>query len=180
MRCLNVGVGTHYAEGWVNVDAMRNDWTHPDVLCLDLPFRGGAFDRIYLGHVLEHVPWPAVPAFLAGVIRVLAPDGEILATGPDARRTMRLWKQGALPDDLMWSVLEHADEASDDWPEAVHHWNCHEERMTTALQRAGLDAAPFEPYTSNPNLAPGFDGWPVVNWSGWQCAVLARVKVSAT
>lgn len=170
MPRLNVGCGTHYAEGWVNVDAMRNDWTHPDILCLDLPFRDGAFDRIYLGHVMEHVPWPHVPAFLDGVIRVLAPEGEILATGPDARRTMQLWKLGQLPDDLMWSVLEHADEASDDWPEAVHHWNCHEERMENVLADAGL-AVLAHPVAE---IYDGWEGWPVVNWSGWQCAMSAR------
>lgn len=167
---LNVGCGSHYARGWINIDVIRTDNTHPDIVGGELPFRDGAFERVYLGHVMEHVPWPAIPGFLAECKRVLAPDGELLATGPDVRRTLMCWRDGLVGLDLMHSVMEHADDAHPHWPQAVHHWNCHEQRMVDALRQAGFRAEPMPVAT----LRDRWDGWPVVCWSAWQCAALAR------
>lgn len=169
MSWLNVGCGTHRApEPWVNVDCADNDQVHPDVVVASgqrLPFDDASAERVYLGHVLEHVAWPAVPAFLAEVRRVL--DGEVLVTGPDVYRTVHRWSDGLEPWDLVASVMEHAAPAGADngWPEALHHWNCHEARVVDLLERAGFaDVAP----------TTDLSGWPVVQWSDWQCAVKAR------
>lgn len=163
---LNVGCGTHRApDPWINLDVHADDDHRPD-LVIDPADPFAAFDarsaeRVYLGHVLEHVRWPLVGDLLACVRAVLAPGGLVLATGPDVYRTVTRWRDGAEPWDLVVSVLEHADEADPGWPEAVHHWNCHETRLVGALTAAGfLDVAP----------SVAFDGWPVVAWSEWQCA----------
>jgi hypothetical protein len=166
---LNLGCGRHRApEPWVNLDVHSDEHHCPDVVVdPEDPFGGfgvANVDRIYLGHVLEHVRWTDVPELLDGALTALKPGGMLLATGPDVYRTIKLWREGAVPWDLVESVLEHADQASTEWPQAVHWWNCSEERLVTALIAAGFGI-------QETGVPPG--GWPVVGWSGWQCAALA-------
>lgn len=171
MTWLNVGCGTHHAPSpWVNTDTRETTTTHPDVLVeadAPFPFDDRSCDRVLLSHVLEHVPWPAVPAFLAEVRRVL--DGKLLVIGPDVYRTIRRWRDGLEPWDLLTSVLEHAapPERDNGWPEALHHWNCHEERVVTILELAGFgDITRHDPQE--------ITGWPIVMPAPWQFAVTAR------
>jgi predicted SAM-dependent methyltransferase len=174
-RDLNVGCGTHYADGWVNTDSKWQDGgqygdTHPDVITSRLPFRDGWFDRVYLGHVMEHVPWETIGDFLSEVGRVLAPGGTILATGPDIYRTLFQWCDGVVPWSLVESVLEHREKESPDWPGSAHQWNCHEARMVQAFQSVGAQVQTIPVDLIEPFIK---DGWPIVNWSGWQCAMYA-------
>jgi len=56
MKRLNVGSGTDYREGWINLD--YNSEYHPEVVWdltnLPLPFPDNEFDEIEMIHVLEH------------------------------------------------------------------------------------------------------------------------------
>lgn len=79
---LNLGCGDDLRKGWVNADVRRS--VGADVL-LDaeahaLPFTDGAFDRILLDNVLEHVPEPL--RLLGELHRVAAADAEITFRGP--------------------------------------------------------------------------------------------------
>lgn len=168
---LNVGCGTHRAPApWVNTDTRETDNTHPDVIVEAgerFPFDDKSCERVLLSHVLEHIPWPAIPSFLVQVRRVL--DGELLVVGPDVYRTIRRWSDGLEPWHLVTSVLEHAapPERDNGWPEALHHWNCHEERVVTILDLAGFtDIQPVDPMK--------VQGWPIVAPALWQFAVTAR------
>ena len=173
MRRLNIGCGTHYAEGWVNVDVVylpEHDTT-PDVVAdplQGLPFPDGSADRIYLGHVLEHVDWEQVVPFVTEIRRVIAPDGQLMVTGPDAKRTIERWVRGEEPDWLLWSVLEHAalfSEGGEGWHGSRHSWNCYEERAADLVEHAGFVIGTS--YTGA--LAQLVDlGWPFVNDSQWQ------------
>lgn len=162
---LNAGCGTHYASGWVNTDVIRNDNTRPDVICrLPFPFPDGTFDRVFLGHVLEHVPWPSVPQFMQEVRRVAKRGGEVLAAGPDVYRTLEQWQNGAASWFLVQSVMEHQDQSHPHWPEAVHSWNCHQTRLEGVLTAAG-----FEEVSEVGEMGD----WPAVGWdASWQCAAL--------
>jgi hypothetical protein len=176
---LNVGCGTHRApEPWWNVDTVlidgedvpRKDRVVPDQV-IDpsgpLPFDDGSCDRVFLGHVLEHVPWEAVPRFLLDVRRVAS--AEVLIVGPDVYRCIESYRQGREPWSTLQSCLEHKDYPDDmaAWPGAPHHWNCHEARVIEALNRTGWHAVPV--------LDDALLGsWPVVGFTRrWQFAVLA-------
>lgn len=165
---LNLGSGTHYVEGWLNLDVRADDHTKADVIVSGTDpfasFGSGSAEAVYLGHVLEHVPWPDVPRLLAEVHRVLAPGGEMLAVGPDVRRLAVEWHEGRESWELLIDAMEHQDLLNDYWPEAVHKWNCHEARLHAVI------AAVFN--GAHATRGP-FDGWPVVSWSAWQCAVTA-------
>jgi len=81
MKLLNVGCGTHYAQGWVNADTWETDDTKPDVKVTPgqpYPFEDNTFDAIYMGHVLEHIPWLEVSTFLKDMQRIAKPNAPIL------------------------------------------------------------------------------------------------------
>lgn len=186
MELLNVGCGPHYVGGWVNTDVWSNADTHPDVLVKPgepYPFEDNTFDAIYMGHVLEHIPWPQVPTFLADMSRIAKPSAPFLVVGPDVHRTVNLWKQNS-PEAPWWLVLatmEHqeldpSDGVTEWWDGAHHHWNCHEERVVKLLSKRGfteiesfsdriLTTGPFRD-SSNESIA-----WPANNFTSWQFAV---------
>ncbi len=182
---LNVGCGTHYINGWTNTDVWQDDKHTPDILLKanePYPFDDNSIDCIYLGHVLEHIPWLEVAIFLNDMQRIAKPEAPILIAGPDLYRTIKLWREGQLPWDLVESVMEHQDiDASinrlesntDYWENAAHHWNCHEARLLEITKRIFPNATAISnDITSSPWLDPitGIE-WPVVGYSPWQCAV---------
>ena len=174
---VNIGCGPHYAAGWVNVDRIHNPDLNivPDIvnptgrpLLLDI---GNDVERIYLGHVLEHVPWDHVAGFLGECLALLKPGGQCLVVGPDVFRTLRMWKNGQVPDTLMHAVLEGADPQVDDiearWDGARHQWNADQQRVAFQMRRAG-----FENVTEFPQVRDVPDGWPIVSRVEWQSAVI--------
>lgn len=170
MMWLNVGCGTHRAPApWLNTDIVESDSTNPDLVVTPedpFPFPAETVQRAMLGHVMEHVPLADMPGFLSELFYVLEPGAEILVVGPDVYRTIKLWAEKREPWFLVESVLEHAAyPGTTDWPGALHHWNCHEERVVEMLGLAGFDQVKA--------LASPPDGWPVVGWAEWQCCVSA-------
>lgn len=173
---LNIGCGPHYANGWVNVDRIHNPELNivPDVVnptgrpaLLELE----PVNRIYLGHVLEHVAWDDVPMFLAECRDLLKPGGECLVVGPDVPRTLTMWKAGTVPDELMDAVLEGADPQvdgiEDRWDGARHQWNASQERVAFQMVRAG-----FEQVVSFATMRDVPAEWPIVSRVEWQSAVI--------
>lgn len=172
MTWLNWGCGTHRAPApWINLDVIRTGDTQPDVIVDPTsPFAQwsphGA-DRIFAGHVLEHIPWPMVPQALLAARQALSVNGEMLVVGPDVYRTIHEWKAGREPWFMVQSTMEHDDDCgwTHEWQEARHWWSCHEARVAMALQRCGFSVEILS--------APPGD-WPVVGWAAWQFAIMAR------
>ena len=143
MKLLNAGCGTHYADGWVNTDVWQNHETRPDVLLKigePYPFEDNTFDAVLMSHVLEHIAWPEVSAFLKDMSRVAKPGAPMLIVCPDAYKAIKMWHEGNLPWWLVEAVLEHQHVKPDDigdnpwWDNAPHHWNAHEKRVETLLK----------------------------------------------
>jgi SAM-dependent methyltransferase len=182
---LNAGCGTHYASGWVNTDVWENDDTRPDVRVTPgepYPFDDDTFDAVFLGHVVEHIDWSLLPAFLRDMSRIAKPGAPMLIVGPDVYRTIDRWRNGHEPWWMVQSVLEHQDVNADNrgpdevWDGATHHWNCHEERVVTLVTSLGfpnIQAVSDTIPDGNDWKDPG-DGkivWPIVAKAPWQCAV---------
>jgi hypothetical protein len=178
MKGLNVGCGPFRAdlEGWVNTDVVHLPGdVEPDVVVTPdepLPFDDGTFDRIYMGHVLEHVPWDKVVPFLQLVSSKLSDDGVVMVVGPDVNRSLRMWNDGTETLEHVLGVLEddgHYQHHTADWFGARHCWNAYEGRVVRALEQAGfVDVKPLEIVRK-----ADFEGWPVVSHSAYQCAVRA-------
>lgn len=131
---INVGSGPHYADGWLNVDAMPTDTgKQPDMLvtiqefCTTFP--KGAFKKAYVGHVLEHIHWDELQAtvnniaYVADVVMVVGPcmDKAILSQQPS-------WLLDAIRapyelDNHPWS----------------HKWTPTEDLTAQAIREAGYD-----------------------------------------
>jgi len=187
---VNVGCGPHRApKPWINLDCHQGDNVQPDVL-VDAERPLASFtdiDRVYLGHVLEHVPWPEVPGFLGDIERALAPAGELCIVGPDVLRIIRRWHEGLDPEGwpLVESCLENpwgrcyeeegygvteGIEPDNQWKYARHWWNCYEGRVVYALAKhtSLVDVTP------QPIDQKHLGRWPLVAYTQWQCAVTAR------
>lgn len=175
---VNIGCGPFRADAWTNVDVVTSPehGIHPDVV-LDsidtLPFSTSTVAAIYLGHVLEHIRWDdrLIP-YLTEILRVLQPGGEVCVVGPDVNRAIRMWHRREL--DWFWvdACLEGAVAGPDDhpwdWDGCRHQWNCSEDRVVMALNRAGFTNVRGVPLDSIQ-----LDRYPVVSRARWQCAALA-------
>jgi SAM-dependent methyltransferase len=188
MTCVNVGPGPYNApEPWVNADVADNEWVHPDVVVADADFPladwpDNSVQRVYLGHVVEHVPWDEIPSFLTDIRRALTPGGEVCVVGPDVLKVIRRWKDNL--DAEGWELVESVMENPWDrcyeggyglkvgeepkWKNARHWWNCYEARVVYALEQAG-----YRDVTPLPITPDALAGWPVVAHTPWQCAVRA-------
>lgn len=52
---LNLGCGSDYREGWVNVDLFQKADVKHDLNVFQYPFKDDTFDEIYASHVIEHL-----------------------------------------------------------------------------------------------------------------------------
>lgn len=185
-RFLNVGCGPHRAPApWWNVDRVaRPDPTQPtepdEVVGELLPYDDGAVGRLYAGHIMEHIPIPAVPVVLAEWSRVLAPGGQIGIVGPDVNRALAWFREGRLTRDELWERMEHGTTTSlEAWrrlygaedidPHARHHWNCVPERVIAMLEAAG-----FVDVREVTLRDIAREGWPLVGDSADQFAVIGH------
>lgn len=191
MNLLNAGCGTHYAKGWINTDVWSDGkTTRPDVVVEPgkrYPFDDNYFDAIFLGHVLEHISWRDVPAFLSDMKRIAKPNAEFLVCGPDVFKTIKRWSEGQEPWEMVLSALEHQDiektssNNPDWWDGAAHHWNCHHERVWQLLEAHEFtnltDVADVIPKdTSLKQWKNGTITWPVVGHWYWHFAILCKNK----
>lgn len=80
---LNLGCGSDYRDGWVNVDkgVCKKDIDH-DLEVLPLPFGDSVAVRIEMIHVFEHLPRNRFVAFMRELHRVCRPDGSIYLECP--------------------------------------------------------------------------------------------------
>lgn len=84
---LNVGCGTDYKEGWINID--NNSDNNIERLDLNwdlrnpLPFRDSSVDFIFNEHFIEHLTVEEGQAAIKDLMRVLKPGGVLRVAMPD-------------------------------------------------------------------------------------------------
>jgi SAM-dependent methyltransferase len=160
---LNLGSGTHPTpEGWTAVDCLEQPYPVDVIADVGaLPFPDGAAERLYAGHLLEHIPLPQLGAVLAEWRRVLAPGGELGIVGPDIDRAVL---QGC-PEWLLRAIVAH------DPPPGGHAWTCSAGLLAYLLELHGWDAREVLVATITqpewPNPAPD---------AAWQLAFLATPR----
>lgn len=165
---VNLGCGEHAAPGWINVD--RRPFPGVQVVLPGgggLPWADDQIDRVYAGHVLEHLDYGSeLPAMLAEIHRVLKPNGHLMVVGPDLDRAY-----AEFPDEVE-NIWPGAIPLEGSEPGAAHRWPSTVERTAVALSSAGFDhiEVPIEAVDAS---------WPVVSRIGWQLAFLCRPAVDA-
>jgi hypothetical protein len=166
-RLLNLGSGPHYADGWMNVDPIMPvpPARPPDVFASlpDLPWENDHFERAYLGHVLEHLPWATMPATLAEVRRVVRPGGQVMAVGPCLLRAIA--RQS--PDWLILAIVSDPRHAGDP---LGHAWTPTETMTVEALRIGGFVGIQVHAVAD-----VVFPEWPNPSTAAWQTAVSGLV-----
>lgn len=175
-RWLHVGSGPHAHSEWVNLDLNSiPEWeVQPDILAsvFDMPFGDDSMDKVYLGHVAEHLEFfEEVPRALREIKRVLAPFGVLCVVGPCLEKAV----QTKQPTWLLEEVTRGWD--THDLTGFPHLWSA-----TTLLTRVALETTfdsckihevPITDITLPewPNTAPASP--PMIGM--WQCAFLVEV-----
>ena len=97
---LNLGCGSHYKEGWTNVD-FRSTGTGVIAHNLNngIPFEDSSFDVVYHSHLLEHFPKKDAFKFIQECHRVLKDGGIIRVVVPDLEQIVR-WYLKLLDESL--------------------------------------------------------------------------------
>jgi 2-polyprenyl-3-methyl-5-hydroxy-6-metoxy-1,4-benzoquinol methylase len=57
---------------------------------------GAQFDALVMGELIEHVPYPALEAFISSAARVLSQGGRILLTTPNPHYLFLRWRGGSV------------------------------------------------------------------------------------
>lgn len=152
---LNLGCGDHRAPApWVNID--RWPGVHPDVVASAdaLPFRSGSVERLYCGHLLEHLEWETeLPEALAEIRRV---TDSACFVGPDYDRAQANPEHHVLLSAIVCGGSR--------WPGDTHRWVSTEDRSLDAIWQFFPNAHPVDIYD--------MPDWPVVTPTGWQFAIV--------
>lgn len=186
MSRLNVGCAQFYADGWVNVDVVRNDHVRPDVVVgtdpSSWPFAPASFDRVYVGHVLEHLPIDAVVPFLVGLRHLARPGSEAVVVGPDCHETLHQWRSGAITYADLWAVLEGPGsfaahlglDGAERWEGDRHQWNSTRDRTAGMLVAAGWHWPVPVLIDAHTTEVLHTEGWPVVSGVAGQFGLHTR------
>lgn len=100
---LNVGCGTDYKEGWINID--NNSDNNIEKLDLNwdlrypLPFKDGSVDYIFNEHFIEHLTVEEGQAMVKDSMRVLKKGGVLRMATPDLALSVNKYLNVSLEDD---------------------------------------------------------------------------------
>lgn len=163
---LNIGCGNHYAAGWTNVDIDETQDVTPDIVgdvVKGLDFPDGSAEKIYLGHILEHLTQEDAVLALLECKRLLQPGGSMMVVGPDCDRADEMLARGEI------SEIEHdlVVTGAGRWAHDVHLW-----RSTGPLTEELLHLAGFTPAECPVEEVPAI-GFPLTSAVGWQFAYYA-------
>lgn len=164
---LHIGSGNHPSNlpGWVDLDLGLYEDTPPTVFgsAFHMPFPDDTFDRVYMGHFLEHLRWEdELLDALTEVKRVTRPGGTVMVVGPDIGKAVATNQ----PSWLLEAIIGGAPADSP----GGHQWVATEGLTVLAMVRGGLT-----------NVVPtdvagvARPDWPNVSQAPWQCAVTATV-----
>lgn len=167
---LNVGCGNHYVQGWTNMDVDQNDQVKPDIqasLLDPLPAEIQGVTHVYLGHVLEHLPFFQIAAALTKLWERCVPSAQIAIVGPDCDKAREMDRRAQLWGIALNDILHGAGR----WKNDVHLWESTPSRLTKLLERSGVHSArvvDINDIALNP--------FPVTSRVAWQCAVVATLE----
>lgn len=170
-RCkhLNVGAGPFRApRPWWNIDARDMESADEIGDARDLTYPDDRFDRVYAGHVLEHLSPADVVTAIKEMRRVST--GEIFIVGPDVDRGAAMYARGEIDQATFDTLGAHGfDEEGNVTPPkpgdpGAHHWDSTLEKVCEFVTEAGL-------FPDRIRIVDVPLDWPVVSRVLWQCAV---------
>jgi hypothetical protein len=159
---LNVGCGDRPAgRPWVNGDSWPG--VRPDVVmdaCRRWPWPSSSAARVFMGQVLEHLPFPwGVRAALKEAHRVLRPGGQLMIICPDF---LAMREKNAPPD--AWTETARG---MCRWPGDAHLWLPNRHVVGAELRRRFGNCV----FVNHLNLD---DSWPRGGRELWDCCAISE------
>jgi predicted SAM-dependent methyltransferase len=165
---LHLGCGRGHIPGWINIDV------YPAPLAINVlwgtPFAPESARYVFVSHLLEHLFYPRdVRAFLAEVLRVLAPGGVVRIVVPDIGQCIEAYTRndrvffGSRRETWSWwpenpTRLEDFLAYSGAGAEPAYLFESHKygydlETLTKVLEEAGFVTVEQSDYMSSPHEA---------------------------
>lgn len=159
---INMGCGDRPAPApWVNADSWRP--LEPDVVmdaCRRWPWPDAAATRVFMGQVVEHLPFPhGVRHAFKEAKRVLQPGGELLVICPD----FLALKEKRAPADAWRETAKGMCR----WPGDQHLWMPNRHVIAAELERRFGNVT----FLNHLNLD---DSWPAGGREPWDCTALSE------
>lgn len=166
---LNLGCGEYYASGWVNVDLNFENEVRPDRV-VDvtrfLPAERGTVERIYAGHLLEHLPRELVVDALDLWHSYASETCKLLVVGPDCDRARDWVRRGHMRREELDGMGVNGTPGNG----YAHLWEA-TETNTLELLTASLWCR-----SRTQSIGVVSSSWPVTSRVGWQFAILASAN----
>lgn len=162
---LNIGCGEFKAPGWTNMDA--SDYVRPDLVgsLTALPAEVVAVRGVYLGHVLEHIPYVDLLPALRKLWTRCVQGATVAVVGPDVLRAWDLAIRGLMSEKDAVGVTMGGRR----WPGDEHRWPCEPRALRRVLVASGLKVMRHD------IKSDALDEFPVTSRAPWQCAFIGRV-----
>ena len=127
---LNLGAHGTRIRGFLNVDLLPE--TRPDVVgnLLDIEFKDGSLDEIYISHTLEHFNYGHAQRLLEKFHRWLVPGGIMWLAVPDFEKLCAIVTAGEGDTDYIRGLFYGGSE---------HDTDCHRSGWTRAFLRRTLE-----------------------------------------
>lgn len=157
---LHIGSGSHYADGWLNVDC-DPQW-RVDILAkaeaLPAYYGRGTFTHVYMGHFLEHIDFDHIPTVIEHILYSCTPDVQVAVVGP----CLDLATATGQDEGLLAAIRYQGKTGPGE-----HAWTATTDLTRQALTESGLNAiqVPVNTITK--------PAWPNPSTAEWQCAFLA-------
>lgn len=146
---LNIGCGTDYKKGWVNVDNNSdNNITKLDLnhdLRNPLPYKDGSVDFIFNEHFLEHLTVEEGQSAIKDMMRVLKPGGVLRIAMPDLEGAVLAYndagwkKKKFIKNHQLEFVQTRAEMLNMNFRWWGHQWLYDWEELDRRLRQAGFE-----------------------------------------
>lgn len=144
---LNIGCGTDYKDGWINIDNNSDDNIEKVDLNWDLrnplPFNDGSIDFIFNEHFIEHLTVEEAQKSIKDFMRVLKPGGVMRIAMPDLEDVIELYndknwrKRPVIKNHNMEFVRTRAELVNMSFSWWGHKWLYDWEELVRRLKDAG-------------------------------------------
>jgi len=145
---LNLGCGTDYKEGWVNIDNNSdNNITRLDLswdLREPLPYEENSVDYIFNEHFIEHLTVEEGQKFFSDCLRVLKPGGVLRTATPDLEVIVDRYINVTIQDDPvikryhMEFIKTRGERINIEFRDWGHKWLYDWEELERRLREAGF------------------------------------------
>jgi len=133
---LNLGCGTDYIDGWINIDT-RTD-VKADIHCsiqeIEKHVEPETADQIQATNILEHISWKEIDKVLKGLYNLLRINGKLFIRGPDINRAAEKFITKKIDEQEFIKVV-YGDQ---DYLENTHKSGWSEEGLKEKLKDAGF------------------------------------------